>query len=266
MKKAKFNLPVKFIIINFIILLAIIFIIGYIWNFIISSDYFKVKEIVVKDNSVSPTDFAYLKENNIFKINLDKESGYILEAFPNYSAIRLVRLLPNRILIDFLRRKAVAFLKLYKYFSIDAKGVLFVLDEPPEDSDLPVITGLETKIFGAKPGKRYNIKELNLALDILREIKNNKVLKIYKIKKIDVANPAEAYIFIPYTNRTLDNANQKDFQKLEGLEIKIGQDNIKDKISFLGTLILQSRRDIVNIKYIDLRFKEPVIKLRDATP
>ena len=46
-----------------------------------------------------------------------------------------------------------------------------------------------------------------------------------------------------------------------GLEIKIGQDNIRDRINILSNLLIQLRDELGNIKYIDLRFKEPVIKL-----
>jgi hypothetical protein len=48
------------------------------------------------------------------------------------------------------------------------------------------------------------------------------------------------------------------------LELKIGQDGIRDKIGVLGDLLQQLEKDLSNIRYIDLRFKEPAIKFKDA--
>jgi hypothetical protein len=47
-------------------------------------------------------------------------------------------------------------------------------------------------------------------------------------------------------------------------EIRIGNDNIKQKVSALNALFTQLMNDPGNIRYIDLRFKEPVIKFRDV--
>ena len=49
----------------------------------------------------------------------------------------------------------------------------------------------------------------------------------------------------------------------EYLEVKIGQGHIKDKIVFLAGLILDANKDLSNIKYIDLRFKDVSIGPKD---
>jgi hypothetical protein len=52
----------------------------------------------------------------------------------------------------------------------------------------------------------------------------------------------------------------------EALEVKIGWDNIKEKMDILGNLIAASGTDLANFKYIDLKFKDPVIKLNVTKP
>jgi hypothetical protein len=129
-----------------------------------------------------------------------------------------------------------------------------------------MIAGLETKIFGAKAGKRYTSPELTLALNIIGELKSNKFLKSYKIRRIDVTNLQNASFFIPFLASSADKVQpQRGSPKaIEGLEVKIDPDNIKNKMMMLAGIFLQSKNDIVNIKYVDLRFKDPAIKLRDA--
>jgi len=245
MRKPPLKLPIKIIAVTAIIFLALIFIMGYIRKVFKASDYFKIKDIISREGDTAR--LSYLKGKNIFSVDLRNESRYILEYYPNYSAIRLVRLLPDRIFVDFIKRKPVAFIKLYRYFTVDKDGVIFYTPEHTQDLELPIILGLETKIFGPKPGKIYNIRELTLALNIIRELRRNRAFKNYNIKKIDVANLANTSIFM-----------QKES---ENLEIKLGADNIKDKIGILSGLIVQEKSELGNIKYIDLRFKEPVIKL-----
>jgi hypothetical protein len=248
MKKPRLNLAIKVISIALIIFLALIFIIGYIWKALETSDYFKIKDILSKEGNIP--ELSYLKGKNIFSVNLRNESRYILEYYPNYRGIKLVRLLPDRIFVDFIKRKPIAFVKLYRYFTVDEDGVLFYTPDQPQDSKLPIILGLETKIFGPKPGKSYNTRELRLALNIIREFRRNRALKNYKINKIDVANSVNASVIMG--------------KELEGAEVRLGADNIKYKIGILSGLIIQEKFDLGNIKYIDLRFKEPVIKLKNV--
>lgn len=256
-------LLIKISAIALIILLALYFSMGYICRILNSSDYFKVKDIIARDTD--KVDISYLKGRNIFSLDLKKESLFISESFPDYYRINLIRVLPDRIFVDFVKRKAVAILKLYKYFAIDQEMVLFKPSASELDSGLPVITGLETKIFGPKPGRKYSLKEIGLALNIIRGAKESRILKDYKIKKIDVSEPANASIIMTFTP-PLPKATPRGMANLpEGLlEVKFGEDNIKDKLAILAGVVFQERLGLDKVKYIDLRFKEPVIKFKDV--
>lgn len=266
MKRRKVKPPFKLIIAVIFIFLVIGFSAGYIRRILMRADYFKIKEIIVRDDSgINSERFSYLRGKNIFAINLEGESRYILESYPGYSRVDLFRVLPNRIYADFVSRKPIALIKLYKYFAVDNLGVLFDIDAQSFDPELAVITGLETKIFGPRPGKKYEIKELNLALSIIREFKANPILKKCRIKKINVSNIAESSLFIPLAIKSLPASNLRPAVGPSEylLEVKTGEDNIKEKVVILAGLMLQTKNDLVNMRYIDLRFKEPVIKLKD---
>lgn len=263
MKKNKFILPFKLIIISLIIFLAKCFIVGYIWKKSKASDYFKIKEVIIRNSDTA--DLSYLTGRNIFSIDLKKESRYILESYPDYSSINVVKILPNRLFVDFIKRNPVALVKLYKYFALDEEGVLFAAPAQPEELGLPLILGLETKIFGPKPGRKYNIKEIVFALETIKEIKRNQALKNYKIKKIDVTSRANAILFISLPQQTSAYSVGQAAIMPEGLlEVRLGADNIEEKVAILGGIFTQGKFDLGNIKYIDLRFKGPVIKNKDA--
>jgi len=260
MKKHKINLPIKLAILGIAIFIALFFIIGHLGTTLKILNYFKIKDIALNEPEAT-FDFSYLLGRNIFRIDLKKESRYISELYPVYKNIRLFRILPNRLFIRFTDRNPLAYVKLYRYFCVDSDATLFDLPQGQETQDLPVIIGLERKIPGPKPGKQYNIKELITALNIIKEIETNNLFKEYKIKRIDVVNPANISCFIQLSGYPKGRV-AADFQVLE---VKMEQDDISDKIRVLAGLFTQLKDDISNIKYIDLRFKEPVVKFKDAT-
>lgn len=254
------NIPKKIIIIFVFIILFVASII-YLKDSLRSLDYFRVKDVVV--DSEGRGDFSYLEGRNIFDIDITGEADYISQAYPGYKRIKLIRVLPNRIFIDFIKRKPLAILKLYRLFSIDDELVLFETGNEAGMTELPLIIGLETKIFGPKAGTRYNIKELNVAMEILKSIQTNRTLKDYGIKKIEVHNANYFTCFIGVPWAFYGNSQKQPAQGSYVLQIKFNREAIQDKIDILAGLCSQIKNDLSRVSYIDLRFKEPVIKFND---
>jgi cell division septal protein FtsQ len=252
----------KATIVTIVIFLAAFFLTS-LWKGLKNSRYFKIKD-VLDSQGMELTAFSYLKGRNIFNIDLKAESQDIQELYPNCQKIRLVRVMPNRLVIDFIKRIPVAYVKLFRFFCVDDEAVLFDVPRSSEFADLPIIVGLDTKIFGPKAGKAYNIMELKFALDVIKEIKNNKILEGYKIKRIDVLRPGNTSFLITAPQEASPDPKEEVTAGIQGLDIKIGQDDIKDKIATFSQLLIQLKKDWNNIRYIDLRFKEPVIKFKDA--
>ncbi len=260
--KKKRPIPVKLIAVPVIIMLGLAFIAGYIWNTFKGSDYFSVQDIVCKE--AEGIDLSYLKGRNVFSIDLEKESEYIHGFHPDYKKIKLVRVFPNRIFVYFVKRQPAALVKLYKYFILDKDGFLCNAPDDARDLELPIVTGLETKIFGPTAGKRYDIKETALVLSILREFERIRPFKNYRINRIDVKNIADTSIFLVFPPEAADySKGAKSGVATEGLQIKLGFGNIRRKLAILAGVITRGKLDLANIKYIDLRFEKPVIKYGD---
>lgn len=260
MRKQKYNLPVKIISFWVIILLAISFIIGYIWKTLTSADFFAVRQVIVRN---STSQFEYLKGRNIFSLNLKNEAWKAVLRCPDCRKVRFTRILPNCLVVDFLKRKGIALVKFYKNFAVDEQGVLFYPDATTELLDLPVIYGLETKIFAPKPGMSYKRSELGLALSIIHEFKVNQALAGFTLKRIDVANSGNAGFFMLLPRQIPNYTLPTPGAEWLGFEVRTGANNIRQKMMILGGLVIQARKEWANIKYIDLRFKEPLIKLNN---
>ncbi|MBU0547486.1 MAG: cell division protein FtsQ [Candidatus Omnitrophica bacterium] len=260
MKKQKFKLPLMVVFILIIILLVISLLLGYIWKVLTTSDFFTVKHVLVRNSSEA---FEYLKGRNIFNLNLNNESAKALSNCSNCRKVRFLRILPNYIIVDFLKRQPVALVKFYKNYAIDQQGVFFNPAGSAEEADLPIIYGLETKIFGPKPGVKYKRPEIDLALSVIQEFRVNRALRVFTLKRIDVVSLQRASLFVLLPKQAVDYAKPIPQVRWLGFEVRIGVGNIKQKLMILGGLLMQADKEWANIRYIDLRFKEPVIKLNN---
>jgi len=253
-------MPLK-LTISIIFFLIASLIISYAVKKLKNLNYFTVKNIIV--SVATPDTFLYLKGRNIFDIDIKKEAQYIWEAYPQYKNVRIVKFLPGSLLIDFIKRKPVGIIMLYRYLYVDMDQVIFNIPAGAPALELPQIRGLETKIFGPKPGTKYNLKELALALNIIQEVNRTRVSRVYKVKVVDVANPANASFLLQAPGQLINGLKAKEVKTQTVLEVKIGQDDIKDRVKILNTLLLSIKNDFTDVKYIDLRFKESVVKFNN---
>lgn len=261
--KDRIHLPSKkkVIIAVFIFFIACLALL-YSFRSIKNSSLFQIDYIIADEKNT--VDLSYLMGKNIFTIDLGKEANYIRGFHPNYYKIRLIRILPNRLFVAFVKRKPQALIKLYRDFGIDCDGILFLIPEELEKQGLTYISGLETKIFGPKTGKRYNIKELTFALGVIKEASKRREFQDYRLYEINVADldNAKMFISLPY-EQSKGSFSQGIADRNSLLEVKFGQDSITEKLNILRSLLKQERSQLANIKYIDLRFKEPVVKFKD---
>ncbi len=254
-KKIKFSFKPFFIIAG--IVLAVFLLLSALADSARDSDYFQIKEVIA--SSEEGKDFSYLKGENIFSLDLNKESRYILEHYPAYRSIRLVRILPDRLYIQFIKRYPAAVVRLYRNFYVDRYGVLFYPPEEGIDTNLPVITGIETKIFGPKPGKKYDTRELKLALEIINFCRFNRVIRRFRIKRIDARDLKDISLFLsPAVENTGGNLAEGSL-----IQVKFNQSELKERIGTLASILANSQKELPQIKYIDLRYKDPVIKMRE---
>ncbi|MDD5236768.1 MAG: cell division protein FtsQ/DivIB, partial [Candidatus Omnitrophica bacterium] len=209
-------------------------------NFLKGSDYFKIKDIVVINNYV---DFPTLKGINIFSLNLKNVSQAIQNKCPDQKLVRVSKVMPNRLIIEFQKRVPLAAVRLDRLYFFDSQGILFEMPQETTASAYPMITGL--KISNPRLGVKYNLKDLDDALRLVIQSARLGLSGRYPIKMIDVSNP-----------------DYLTFSILNNLKIKIPNDGMQEKLSVFISLISQVNMDLNRVEYIDLRFKDPTIKLK----
>jgi cell division septal protein FtsQ len=230
-----------------------------------SSDYFKVKEIIVGSGDASI--LAYLQGRNILSLDLERESAVLLSRCPQCKRVRITKILPDRLFVQYMRRSPAALVKTNTgLFCLDDDGTLFPSSLMQQESSLPVICGLENKLSNLQPGRRYKSKDMVLALEMIAQIRKYGIFKGYRIKSVNMQDSLNAYvIMVPDSeevsrNGAVNNANRTG-GSAGSIEIKLGSDNIKNKLMLLENLVAQTKVDIASINYVDMRFRDPVLKL-----
>ena len=112
---------------------------------------------------------------------------------------------------------------------------------------LPLIIGLSTRIFHPRSGVKYNEASLLAALEFINNFnKDSELSRKVKIKEINLKNINDVFLFT-----TTD------------CKINLGTiASLNKRLSMLQKLVSDIDAELANIEYIDLRFREPVLKYK----
>ena len=225
-------------------------------NYIKNSSYFKIRTLTTE----GITDKRYcdvMKEaiigENIFCIDTRRLSERIRKRFPTFYSVVVIRVLPSELSIIAGERVPVAVLRRGAYYLFDTEGVAVSSFAASESVDFPEISGLENKISTVKVGASYQSGVLKEALNLARVLRLQRfaidaslpIGNKMKISRIDAADPSNLSFFLG-----------------DILEIKVGHQDFENKIGFVPAILKSLSDDIVNVKYIDLRPKEPAVSIK----
>ena len=245
-KKSSVNIS-RIAVIRLIVFLFIgfVFFSGYInaVEFLTSSPLFEVKYVMI-DRSIQFIDLRSLndlKGTNIFKVKIKEIDRQIARQYPYIAQLRVVRQLPDRILI--LAKKREPLLQIYfkqKYLILDTQGVALYYTLQP--SDLPQVYGIPLERRWLFLGRAIRGVGLSKVVDILNAFKASPYLRQWRIHSVQAGNLSKIDVLVG-----------------ENMHVILDQDDTQDKIELLQVLISANKIDLNQVKYIDLRFKEPVI-------
>ena len=226
--------------------IGFVFFTGYVnaVEYLTSSPLFEIKNVMI-DRSIQFIDLRALKDlkgDNIFKVDINKIDRQIAQQYPYIAQLRVVRALPDRILI--LAKKREPLLQIYykkKYLLLDTEGIaLYYLLQPP--ALLPQVYGIPLERNWLFLGGHIRGQEIVKAVEILNAFKTSAVLRKWRIHSVQAGNLSKIDLLVG-----------------TDMHVILDQEDTQDKIELLQMLISTNKIDLNRVKYIDLRFKEPVI-------
>jgi len=212
-------------------------------DFLTKSPLFEVKEVMV-DRSIQFIDLRALKDlkgTNIFKIDIKKIDRQIAQHYPYIAQLRVVRQLPDRILV--LAKKREPLMQIYfkkKYLLLDTQGVALYYTLQP--ALLPQVYGVPLEGEWLYLGGHIRGDQLAKVVEILNSFQQSAYLRRWRIHAVQAGNLSKIDLLVG-----------------ENMHVILDQENTQDKIDVLQMLISSNKIDLNKVKYIDLRFKEPVI-------
>lgn len=219
----------------------------YVISSVINASYFHIISISsnLEDSNLDFEKLARLKGKNIFKVNLKEIHRDFLRIYPDAGRVRVLRKLPNQIFIEVTPRIPFArFSWSGQSGIIDRDG--YVISRNPRDIEkLPLVTGFSSTDVNLRSGNVSGSKVFNLAVDVIETFRSIDSLNSYHLQKVDVSSPSRINIFL----------NQD-------LHVIIDKEHILQKLNLLEIILSKSQIDQNQIYYIDLRFREPVVRVR----
>ena len=249
-RKKKKEIHIPPIVIRIFLIVFFASIIGFasfkgISAFLMQSSYFKIKVIQYNESLqfINKRDLAKLKGENIFSVDLKAVSKKLQRKYPQITQLHVMRRFPDQLIISARERHPfaqVVFGK--KVLILDFQGIVLSVNNQ-QNKKLPVLMGI--KLSRRKPALGVPLKGRNIssALKIVEAFQTERTLRNYHIKSINVKNSSKILM-------TLSNK----------LDVIIDRDKVGLKVRKLGVVLSQLNLKIKAIKYIDMRFKEPIVK------
>ena len=245
-KKSNIKIP-AIVVIRLIVFLFIGIILFWIYSktsdFVFNDNMFDIKDIKV-DQSISFIDaklLTGLKGQNIFSVDLNKIHQRISNQYPQISQLRVMRQLPDSIIV--LAKKRDIFFQVQahnKILIVDTEGVTMFYTAQP--MAFPMVIGVPLQRSKVTLGLPSTIKEISIACELLKQLKAHEHTSRLKVISMQVSNLSKIEMTV-----------------MPNIQLIIDQDDLVQKVEMLEFLFQNGKINWNNVKYIDVRFKEPII-------
>ena len=182
------------------------------------------------------------KGKSIFDVDVESLQTRLRSQYPQVAYLKVVKRFPDQLIVLAKKRNPVAHVSVNgRDYIVDADGVV-ISHLGDQDFSLPVIRGLRLDRDPVRVGFKLKSQNLPVALNVINAYRAMPIFAAYPIQKIEMENLSKIHLAI---GRSLD--------------IIVDKDRIQDKLKNLELIFTQGKLDLNTVKYIDLRFNEPVL-------
>lgn len=210
----------------------------------ITSEYFQIKHVVVGPSLqfILSRDVEPFKGKNIFTIDIQKVEALLERKYPQASELRVLRRFPNRLVVEAKKRSPFVQVKVKNvYVAIDEKSVILATDEDPLKG-LPLMDNTKIVSSEAILGGTVRSRDVRIGIQIQKSFVNYLHRANLSIASIDLSDLSKINVYLS-----------------NDLRIIMDSEKIDSKIQILSFVLTQKNLDFKDVKYIDLRFKEPIL-------
>ena len=183
---------------------------------------------------------------NIWELNLRALSEQLKRQQPWLKEVLVIRELPNSLRIDVIERATTGQVRLDQWYPVDQEGFILPQGRAHPWTELVRLRGTDIPRAPLRSGELNTHERLHLALRVLETLRSSPTLAARQLRIIDVSDPRQI-------NFVID----------EGTEIRCGsEDELDGQLERLARALDRVARQRVDVRYIDVRFQEPVVSPR----
>jgi len=223
------------------------------WSYARHAEAFRITRVVLPPDSTlklpEPLIGTNLWQTDLRALAMDLKSQQ-----PWLKEVRVTRQAPNGLEIAVIPRVPVAQVHLDRWYPVDAEG--FIL---PQVSAVPVkgfvqIVGCE-RSGNVKIGKVNSDERLRAALHTLRMLRRTPILVSRQVTEVNVADPQQIRFLIDRPATPFGGVPAGG-----EIEVRCGSDaELEAHLKRLHTALKAVTKQSLVVRYIDVRFAEPVI-------
>lgn len=180
---------------------------------------------------------------NLWAIDLAALAQELRSQDARLTQVRVIRRLPNTLVIDAQSRLPVAQVKLTQWHAVDAEGFVFPDSRAKPFDELVRLEGLIGSSQRLRVGQANTDEHLRLALRLMAQLQRAPVFAEHRLTAIDVGNPNQLIV-------TID----------DGIEVRCGNEaELPAQLARLDEVLERVTKHDLAVRYIDVRFAEPVV-------
>ena len=215
------------------------------WYYFFKSSAFSIESIVIN----KPRGYVFtVGENklkrlysgrNIFAVDLDQVETLVRNEYPQLRNVEVKRDLPNTLEVDIVSREPFAYLDTAGGIVLDREGMVLSSGDVPEG--IIKIKGINFFLTKPTVGSKVDNAALDKALILIEGLRKKTRVSREEINYIDISDKNNIVVGV------------------KGVEIKMGIDDFSRKLDDLRGILEDPQIKMGGIRYIDLRFDNPVI-------
>ena len=210
---------------------------------IATSDAFRITDVRIPAGSRLRVPVSSLKGRNLWTVDLAALEADLKAQQPHLKRVRVIRLLPRTLGLEVVERVPVAQLFLSGWHPVDADGYILPQAGLAPLKQLVILKGVDSPKQPLKVGHANTNARLSRALQLMEQLHRSPLLVGHRLTTVDIADPAQLTFVID-----------------ENVEIRCGDDTqLASHLRRLRTVLQQVARHGLEVRYIDLRFPDPVI-------
>lgn len=213
------------------------------WRSATTSDAFRITDVRIPAESHLSVPVSSLKGRNLWTVDLKALEADLKAQRPHLKRVRVIRILPRTLGLEVVERVPVAQLFLGGWHPVDAGGYILPQASSAPLGQLVLLKGIDSPKQPLKVGQANANERLSRALQIAEQLHRSPLLAGHRLTTVDVADPAQLTFVID-----------------GDVEIRCGNDTqLASHLRRLRAVLQQVAKHGLAIRYIDLRFSDPVI-------